>query len=149
MKVSPLPSGVKLIASSDFDEKLVARLIPSLAAIWVTFTVLSTAPLVVLTSCRKIAAVMPKFASTVSLFQTLEEQLLSAQKALPAVAFSVEPPVRFPDALNGSAVPAANPVSVYVLELTIRSPPKLPSACCAPAGETTTAPPTNAADSAA
>src|SRR5277367_3229018 len=88
MKVTEAPSGDKLRASSDFDEKLVTKLMPALAASWVTFTVLLTAPVLEFTLCRMMLPVMPKFASAVSLFHTLLEQLLFEQKTLPVVAFS-------------------------------------------------------------
>ena len=49
------------------------RSMPAAAAIDVTLTVLSTAPVVVLTFCRMMSAVMPKFGSTFdsTLFQRL------------------------------------------------------------------------------
>src|ERR1700733_250113 len=112
MNVRDVPVREVLIASSDFDEKLVTRLTPAAAASCVTFTVLSTAPVVLLTFCRVISAVMPKFASTRSLFQTFAEQLALVQNALLFVA--TIPP------LLGSGAPAANPGSEYVAELTIR-----------------------------
>ena len=47
MKVSALLFGDRLIASSDFDEKLVVTLIPWAAAAAVTLRLLTRAPLVV------------------------------------------------------------------------------------------------------
>src|SRR5580700_5506208 len=104
MNVMPVPSGVRLIAPSDFEEKLVVRLIPCAAASAVTLTVFAIAPVVVLTFDRYRSDVMPKFASASSLFQTFTEQFAFPQKALDAVAVT--------PAELGNRAPTANPGSV-------------------------------------
>lgn len=63
MKVNPVPSAVRFIANSDFDEKLVVMTLGS------TFTVPTLMPDVV-NSWRKIGEVTPKLASGVSLLKT-------------------------------------------------------------------------------
>ena len=105
MNVNEVPLSEVLMASSDLEEKLVTRLMPAAKATCVTFTVLSTPPVVGLTFCRMISPVMPKFASVRSLFQTFPEQLAVVQKALLAVA------VPAPAALSGKVAPTRNPGS--------------------------------------